>query len=165
MFLKRLNYFFLSITILGSIFLVYSWINTYNFKKNPLDEKIVKKVKEKQYYLEKLSYQKFGINRKIPLIISDKMPSKLFGAATYSKNGQISIYLNKKRFKESSEYMINDVLPHEYAHALMFVKGYFTDENGGHSKQWQNICIELEGINCNRFVDHDDVIMGKSIFF
>lgn len=61
--------------------------------------------------------------------------------------------------------MINDVLPHEYAHALMFVKRVFTDENGGHSKQWQNICIALEGINCNRFVDHDDVIMGKSIFF
>ena len=58
MFLKRLNYFFLSITILGSIFLAYSWINTYNFKNNPLDEKIIQKVKEKQYYLEKLSYQK-----------------------------------------------------------------------------------------------------------
>lgn len=165
MFIKKLNYFFLLVTILGSIFLVYSWINTYNFKNNPLDEKIVNQIEEKQYYLQNLTYKKFGINKKVPIEVSNNMPSKLFGAATYSNNGQIKIFLNKKRFKESSKYMIEDVLPHEYAHAVMFLIGNFTDEAGGHSKKWQNICKALEGINCNRFVDHNDVIIGKTNFF
>lgn len=165
MFIKRLNYFFLGVTILGSIFLVYNWYQNYTFKNNPLNEKTLQRIALKHNILQELSYNKFGIKRLIPIEISDKMPSKLFGAATYSQNGQIKIFLNKKRFKESSDYMIDDVLPHEYAHAIMFVLGDFTKQNGGHSIRWQNICKALNGINCNRFVDHDDVIMGKSIFF
>lgn len=165
MFLKKLNQFFLFITIIGSIFLIFTWYENYKFKNSPLDEKLQQKVKEKQYYLQDLTSKKFGINRKIPVLISDKMPSSLFGAATFSKDGQIKIYLNKNRFKESSDYMIDDVLPHEYAHALMFVSGDLTNQNGGHTLKWQKICQALEGIKCDRFVDHKDIIIGKTDFF
>ena len=60
--------------------------------------------------------------------------------------------------------MINNVLPHEYAHALMFVFGNITNKNGGHTKQWQNICLSLEGKKCDRFVKHIDIMMGKLEF-
>ncbi len=40
---------------------------------------------KKHKYLENLAYQKFNIKRKIPVVVSDKMPSKLFGAATSDK--------------------------------------------------------------------------------
>jgi len=165
MFIKRLNYFFLFITILGSIFLIYSWYENYQFKNNPLNEDIQKKIQEKKQYLEVLSYKKFNIKRKIPVIISDKLPSNLFGAATFSKDGEIQIFLNKKRFQESVSYMIDDVLPHEYAHALMFIYGDTSDENGGHSLKWQKICKSLNGLRCDRFVDHNDIIVGKTSFF
>ena len=165
MFIKRLNYFFLFITILGSIFLIYSWYENYQFKNNPLNEDIQKKIQEKKQYLEVLSYKKFNIKRKIPVIISDKLPSNLFGAATFSKDGEIQIFLNKKRFQESISYMIDDVLPHEYAHALMFIYGDTSDKNGGHSLKWQKICKSLNGLRCDRFVDHNDIIVGKTSFF
>ncbi len=145
--------------------MLYSWYEDYQFKNNPLNKEIQKKIYQKHRYLENLAYKKFGIKRKIPVKISDKIPSRLFGAATYSKSGQITIFLNKKRFQESIPYMIDDVLPHEYAHALMFIMGNFSDENGGHSKKWQNICKELNGLKCDRFVNNNDIIMGKTNFF
>lgn len=152
-------------TVISSLFLVYNWYESYEFKNNPLDENIRKKIYFKHQELEQLTYKKFNIKRKIPVKISDKMPSKLFGAATYSKNGQITIFLNKNHFKESLEYMIDDVLPHEYAHALMFVIGDFRDINGGHTLKWQNTCKALNGIRCDRFVNHNDIIIGKTNFF
>lgn len=165
MFLKRLQLFFLIVTILSSIFLIYSWYKNYQFKNNPLNEEIRLAIYKKHKYLEALSYQKFNIKRKIPVIVSDKMPSKLFGAATSDKKGNITIFLNKNHFQESIDYMIEDVLPHEYAHAIMFVQGNYTNEKGGHTLMWQNICKKLNGLRCDRFVNHNDIIIGKTNFF
>ncbi|WP_072682027.1 SprT-like domain-containing protein [Arcobacter sp. LA11] len=165
MFLKKLKIFFIIVVILGTLFLVYSWYKNYQFKNNPLNQNIVEKINKKHKELEILTYQKFNIKRKIPVTVSDKMPSKLYGAATFSKSGQIQIFLNKKYFQESLEYMIDDVLPHEYAHALMFVKGNTTNQKGGHTKEWQNICKSLNGLRCDRFVNIDDIIIGKTNFF
>lgn len=161
MFIKRLNLLFLLTTVFGSLFLIYTWYDNYQFKNNPLDEKILNKIKQKEQELQNLALIKYGVKRKIPIKISDKMPSKLFGAATTDRKGNIAIFLNKKRFKESVKYMIDDVLPHEYAHALMFVFGDFSDENGGHSLRWENICKNLNGLRCNRFVNNHDVISNK----
>lgn len=165
MFLKKLRFIFLSITLIGSIFLIYSWYDIYNFKKTPLPQEIVNQVKQKQLYLEGLAYRRFGITRKIPVIISNNMPSNLFGLATLDNEKKIIVFLNKKRFKESTDYMINDVLPHEYAHAIMFAKGNITNENGGHTLIWQRICQALEGLKCDRYVDNKDILIGKTNFF
>ena len=165
MFLQQLKTFFLILTILATFFLTYNWYDNYQFKNNPLNKDIVKLLNKKHKELEILTYQKFRIKRKIPVIVSNKMPSKLYGAATFSRNGQIQIFLNKKHFQESLDYMIDDVLPHEYAHALMFEKGDTTNKNGGHTLKWQNICKSLNGLRCDRFVNHDDIIIGKTNFF
>jgi len=165
LFIKNIKVLFLIITILSLIFLIYSWYKNYQFKNHPLKKEILSLINRKHKDLEILAYKKYNIEKKIPVIISDKMPSKLFGVATYSKNGQIKIFLNKNRFQESLEYMINDVLPHEYAHALMFMQGKFTDKKGGHTIRWQKICKSLNGLRCNRFVNHNDIIIGKTNFF
>lgn len=165
MFLNKLKQLFLIVTIISSLILVYNWYKTFEFKNNPLSKDIKKQIFLKQKELEFLTKKKFGISKKIPIRISDKMPSKLFGAATFSKDEKITIYLNKNRFHESTSYMIEDVLPHEYAHALMFSIGNFSKQNGGHTKKWQNICKALNGKRCNRFVNHDDIIIGKTNFF
>lgn len=165
MFLQKLKTFFLTFTILATLFLIYNWYDNYQFKNNPLNQKIMQSIFTKHKELEINTYQKFNIKRKIPIVISDKMPSKLYGAATFSKSGQIQIFLNKKHFQESLDYMIEDVLPHEYAHALMFVYGKTTNQNGGHTLRWQNICKSLNGLRCDRFVNHNDIIRGKTNFF
>ncbi len=165
MFLQKLKTFFLALTILATLFLIYNWYENFQFKNNPLSSSIKEQINTKHRYLESLAYKRFNIKRKIPIIISEKMPSKLFGAASLSKSGKIIIYLNKNHFQESLDYMINDVLPHEYAHALMFIYGKTTNKNGGHTKEWQNICRALNGLRCDRFVNHDDIIIGKTNFF
>ena len=60
--------------------------------------------------------------------------------------------------------MIDYVLPHEYAHALMFIFNKFPKQNAGHTKLWQKICLTLEGKKCDRFVKHNDIMMGKLDF-
>lgn len=162
MFIKKLNIAFLLITIIASLALVYIWYKDFLFLKEPLPQDIQNKVAYKTTYLRNLSLKKFGVTQYIPVYISNKMKDKLFGMTTYSKDGSISIFLNKKRFKESVEYMIDSVLPHEYAHALMFVDGDFARQNSGHTLKWQKICKALDGKRCDRFVDTNDIIIGKT---
>lgn len=160
-FVKLQKLFFI-ITISALALLVYLWYQDYSFTKNPLSEKYTKQINQKHNKLKYLSYKNFKIKRNFPVIISDKMSANRFGMATYEQNGEIKIYLNKKRFKENSNYMINDVLPHEYAHAIMFHYKDFSKTNSGHTKRWQSICIKLEGIRCDRFVNNDDILIEKT---
>ncbi|NQY92733.1 MAG: hypothetical protein HRT43_01090, partial [Campylobacteraceae bacterium] len=96
---------FFIITVLSLSLLLLSWYNSYQFDHNPISSEIKREVKNKQIYLVKLIQKKYQINLKVPLIITDKMNSSLFGMTTYdSKINKITIYLNKKRFKESLDY-------------------------------------------------------------
>ena len=165
MFLKKLKSFFLLVTILASFLLLYLWYDNYQFSNNSLEKKYQVQINSKQKKLEFLSYKYFKITRKFPIIISDKLENNRYGMATFDKQRQIKIYLNKKRFKENHKYMINDVLVHEYAHAIMFQKNDFTNKNSGHTKKWQNICKALEGQRCDRFVNNKDILIEKINLF
>jgi len=165
-FSKRLYIIFFSVTVLSLFLLLLSWYKSYQFDNNPLSQDIQRKVHNKQVQLVKLIKRKYKINFNVPLLVSDQMNSSLFGMTTYdSKINRITIYLNKKRFKESLDYMIDDVIPHEYAHALMFKFGNFSNENAGHTLQWQKVCLSLEGLKCDRFVNHHDILIDKTKLF
>ncbi len=161
--MKNLYKIFLTITVISIILLGYIWYDNNQFKNNDLALQTITKLKQKEYHIRKLIIQKYNLNINIPIIISNKMKNNLFGLAVYN-NGDIKIILNKNRFQESEDYMIDYVLPHEYAHALMFKLNYFPKENGGHSKRWEEICLNLEGKKCDRFVKHKDIVMGKLDF-
>lgn len=151
------------LTIVSLILLITVIYEDKQFKNNPLSKDILTQLKSKELQIRQKILQKYNLNVKIPILISDKLPNKLFGLAQYDQN-MIKIVLNKNRFQESQEYMINNVLPHEYAHAMMFYFGDFTRVNGGHTKKWQQICKAIGGIKCDRFVDHDDILFGKLNF-
>lgn len=159
---QKFKKIFLLITIGALALLVYLWYENYSFNNKPLDEKYKIEIYKKHQKLKTLAFRHFNIRRSFPIIISDKMNSNRFGMATYSSNGKIVIHLNKKRFKENPNYMIDDVLPHEYAHAIMFYFKDFSKQNSGHTKRWQNICIKLEGSRCDRFVNHQDILIEKT---
>ena len=161
--MKNIYKTFLFIVLISIVLLVVVTYESINFKNSPLSNEIQIKLKKKEYYLRKLALQKYNINTSFPIIISDKLKDNMFGLATYN-NGSIKIILNKNRFQESDEYMIDYVLPHEYAHAIMFLFNDFTKRNSGHSKRWQNICLNLEGKKCDRFVNDQDILMGKLDF-
>ena len=154
---------FIVIITISLVLLGYIYYENNQFNNNPLSYKTLTKIKQKEYKLRKLILEKYDIKVNIPIKISSKIKDNLFGLAVYNK-GDIQIILNKNRFQESEEYMVDYVLPHEYAHALMFVLNDFSPNNGGHSKKWQKVCLSLEGKKCDRFVKHNDVVMGKMDF-
>ncbi|MFA7571082.1 MAG: SprT-like domain-containing protein [Sulfurimonadaceae bacterium] len=164
MFIHKLYYFFFALVIVSVFLLAYNWHKDYEFDTNPLSQKLEKQIFEKKQQTRQLLRANFGFDLDVPLIVSEKLPSSLFGAAVFTQDEKIIIYLNKKRFKESSDYMIHHVIPHEYAHAVMFYLKDFSKEQSGHSKKWQNICKKLNGIKCDRFVDNHDIIIGKTSF-
>jgi len=155
----------MGIVVLSAILLAYTMISTYNFKHSPLSVNIKNQIKQKEYEILNNIKRVYGINAKIPIIISKKMKNRLYGLCSLDKNNKIKIYLNKNMFQESKDYMIDDVLPHEYAHAMMFIFGKTTNINGGHTKQWQQICKNIGGIRCERFVDSNDIIISKRNIF
>jgi hypothetical protein len=164
MFIHKLYYFFFALVIVSVFLLAYNWHKDYEFDTNPLSQKLEKQIFEKKQQTRQLLRANFGFDLDVPLIVSEKLPSSLFGAAVFTQDEKIIIYLNKKRFKESSDYMIHHVIPHEYAHAVMFYLKDFSKEQSGHSIKWQNICKKLNGIKCDRFVDNHDIIIGKTSF-
>jgi len=104
----------------------------------------------------------FGFTFKVPLIVTDKFQGKLYGLTSY-KNGEIKIYLNKKVMQESMDYMVDSVIAHEYAHALMFKLGHLHVEDA-HSIKWQEPCVKLGGKDCQQYVDSEEIIMSKMPF-
>ena len=164
MFIIQLKKIFIIIILLSSSFLFYSLYKNYKFNNNVLNEKIINQIKTKELHLKKLILQKFNLHVDFPIIISNNLNSNLFGLASYGENEDIKIVLNKKRFKESLDYMINDVLPHEYAHAMIFKLKIYSNEDKGHSKAWIKMCKILEGLKCERFVNNADIVFGKTKF-
>ena len=71
---------------------------------------------------------------------------------------------NKNHFKESLNYMIQSVIPHEYAHAVMFYLKDFSTQNSGHSKKWQTICETLSQKQCDRYANQHDILIEKTSF-
>ena len=100
---------------------------------------------------------------KVPLIVTDEFKGRLYGLTAY-QNGEIKIYLNKKVMQESMDYMVDSVIAHEYAHALMFKRGHLHRNDDGHSKEWQVVCQKLGGDDCQRYVDRQEIIMSKMPF-
>jgi len=164
-YIKKLQLSFMIIVVLATLLLIYNFVQSYNFKNNPLSHEIINKINKKEYQILTNIKRVYGVNGKVQVNISNKMNNRLYGLCTLSGHKKIEIYLNKKMFQESEEYMIEDVFPHEYAHALMFKFNKTTNKNGGHTKQWQNICKNIGGIKCERFVDSNDIIISKRNIF
>jgi len=158
--MKTIYRTFFLLTISSLILFVIIFVKDKEFQKNPLSQKTIDKLIKKEKDIQSLIQQRYRVNINFPVIIEDQLPNNLFGLATYKK-GVIKIFLNKKRFQESEQYMIDYVLPHEYAHAMMFYFKDFSKENGGHTKRWQTICKNIGGIKCDRFVDHHDILIEK----
>lgn len=157
-FYKNIFIFISFLSLIGFVYLRYEDNQFFN---NPLPSQVLYKIDKKAFELQKIIFYKYGDKIKIPIIPSSKIPDNLYGLTTIDKSGTIKILLNKNRFKENEEYMIDYVLPHEYAHAMMFYYGKFTDKNGGHTKLWQDFCLEIGGKKCERFVNGNDILLQK----
>lgn len=161
---KKIQLIFLVISLFALLVLARNLYSSYLFKNNPISDENQKAiVLEEQRVLNNMQ-KNFGFKYKVPLVITDKIPGKIYGITSLAQNGEIKIYLNKKVMKESMEYMISDVIAHEYAHALLFKIGSYKSSGNGHSSLWKNTCVKLGGAKCSKYVNSHDVIMKKLPF-
>lgn len=163
MFKKKLEFIFVSVILLAMSVLGLNYYKSYTFKNNDLPESYKKRIQMKEKEVLSNMQKHYGFTLDIPLIVTDKFQGRLYGLTSY-KNGHIKIYLNKKVMKESLEYILEAVIAHEYAHALMFKQGHLHTKEKGHSALWQQTCVKLGGEDCQQYVDQQEIIMSKMPF-
>ena len=163
MFKKKLELTFISIILLAISFLGFNYYDAYTFKNNELSEEYQNRISLKVKEVLQNMQDNYGYVIDVQLIITDKFQGRLYGLTSY-ENGEIKIYLNKKVMQESMDYMVESVIAHEYAHALMFAQGNIHTKSDGHSQQWQRTCVKLGGKDCQQYVDQQEIIMYKMPF-
>lgn len=163
MFIKRLEIAFLTVIIIAIAILGNNYYNNYIFQNSELPDSYKKRIEAKEREVLQHMQKNFGFVFRVPLIVTDEFRGKLYGLTSY-RNGEIKIYLNKKVMQESMDYMLDSVIAHEYAHALMFKLGHLHTEDAGHSQKWQKVCSKLGGIDCQQYVDQKEIIMSKLPF-
>ncbi|MEA2073046.1 MAG: SprT-like domain-containing protein [Campylobacterota bacterium] len=163
MFQKKLEMAFIVTTLLAISFLFYNLYSSYSFKNSEIPQSYKNQITLKEQEILSNMQKEFGFSYQFPLIVTDKFKGRLYGLTSYD-NGKITIYLNKKVMQESMTYMVDSVIAHEYAHALIFKLGLYNKERGGHSKEWQETCVRLGGKDCREYVNSHEVIMAKMPF-
>lgn len=163
MFTKKLELVFLLIVVTAIAILGNNYYKSYTFKNNDIPTKYKKLISDKEIEILQNMQNSFGFTFKVPVIVTDKFKGGLYGLTSY-KDGEINIYLNKKVMQESMDYMVESVIAHEYAHALMFKLGHIHTVNDGHSNEWQKICVKLGAKDCTQYVDQREIIMSKMPF-
>ena len=161
MFIHKLKRYFTGVLIVGVLFMLYNFYQSYSYNNNPLSDTVQAKIEQKRQTILSLIRSRFGLDFDPIFVLTSALPNNMYGLTAYRGEGQIIVYINKNRLKESLDYVLKDVISHEYAHAVMFRLGYFQSRNAGHSVKWQEICFALQGEICNRFVNHQDVVLDK----
>jgi len=163
MFTKRLEFIFISTIIIALAILANNYYQSYLFEKNDIPQSYKQQITSKEQKILQNMKKNFGFIFQVPIIVTNKFKGKLYGLTSY-EGGHIKIYLNKKVMKESMKYMIDSVIAHEYAHALLFKEGYIESNDDGHSELWKQTCIKLGGKDCRRYVNQHEIIMSKLPF-
>lgn len=163
MFKKKLEFSFIILVVVALLYLSNNIYSSHQFKNNDIPASYLKRIKDKETDVLNLMQNNYGFKLNIPIIVTDKFKGKLYGLTSY-RDGKIKIYLNKKVMQESMDYIVNSVIAHEYAHALMFKLGYLDRKNSGHSSEWKKACIKLGAQDCQQYVNLQEVILSKMPF-
>jgi SprT protein len=162
MFKKRLEALFITVIFVALAVLAMNYYDSYRFKNSDIPEDYKERIAAKEQEVLRKMQEHYGYAVKFPLIVTDTFKGHFYGVTSYN-DSQIKIYLNKQVMRESIDYMVESVVAHEYAHALLFYEGHI-DGGDGHSSLWQETCTNLGGKNCQRYVDAQDVVMQKLPF-
>jgi serine/threonine-protein kinase HipA len=141
----------------------YDRINKALSQHNDIPQNYKDRIAIKEKEILQNMQKNFHITFKVPLIITDKFKGRLFGLTSYD-HSDIKIYLNKNVMQESINYIIDSVIAHEYAHALLFKQGNYNSKDDGHSELWRRTCQKLGGKDCQQYVNHQEIIISKMPF-
>ncbi|QOY53829.1 SprT-like domain-containing protein [Candidatus Sulfurimonas marisnigri] len=163
MFNKKLEFTFIIVIALALSILGFNFYSDYSFKNNDISDGFKERIKHKEEEVLQHMKKNFGHVYKFQLIVTDKLQGKLYGLTSYN-NGEIKIYLNKNVMQESMDYIIDSVIAHEYAHALLFKLNSHHSKDDGHSQEWKQTCLKLGGDDCQQYVDRHEIVMSKMPF-
>ena len=174
MFTKKLKVMLVSTMFVSAVSLASNW---HLVSESSLSKKITKKIINKEQDILKLMKDKYGYAMDVPLVITDKLEKNVYGMTVCDEDGSIRIFLNKEIINNNIDYVLETVLPHEYAHVLMFKEKLLNNAKknyaleiqqaglpstyDGHNKTWKNICKNLGGLKCERFVSRKDAYISK----
>ncbi len=176
MLTRKFKIMFASTMFASAAILASNWekINE-NYETDNLYKKII--LKEKSVLA--LMQSKYGFQFDVPIILTKQLEDNVYGVTICDKDDSIKIYLNKKIVQNNLDYVLDTVIPHEYAHALMFKQkllaknrdGYalrvrqvgltHKSKHDGHNHIWQKTCKDLGGDQCQKFVTHKDAKMSQ----
>lgn len=159
---KKLEYAFLAIIAIFTLVLAKNYYTSYTFQNNDIPPNYKQRIADKEQEILQLMQENYGFRFQVPLIVTDEFRGRLYGLTSY-RNGEIKIYLNKNVMQESMDYIVDSVIAHEYAHALMFQQGHLNVKDG-HSEKWRVTCIKLGGVDCRQYVNGQEIIMSKMPF-
>lgn len=74
-------------------------------------------------------------------------------------NDKYTIYINKELYENGMSFILDEILPHEVAHIILFKKN-----QANHNKEWQNLCKALGGTG-NALVRSPIQIFGRAIHY
>jgi SprT protein len=156
-----LKILFTTITVIGFVILFTNFQKGLEWENGEIPKNVLSKIETKREEVENRILEVYGVKPNFPFYISNKLPSNIFGITSFDGK-TIEIHLNRKRLKESLDYILEDVIPHEFAHALIF---YFREDGGkdGHNEKWQNVCMKLNGLHCQKYVNTQDLIFKKML--
>ena len=174
---KRLYIVFISTMIVAVSVLGNNLYNSYEFNSNnDIPDRYKQQIHDKEQEILQNMQTKFGFMFKVPLIVTDKLGENLYGLTT-SKNGEIKIYLNKNVMQNNMDYILDTIIAHEYAHAILFKResgrsmqaGLYRENSPhlkecGHSKEWRETCLKLGGNSCQQYVNQDKSSIFKMPF-
>lgn len=131
--------FFAALTLLALLLLGFNLYRGYQFEHAELDPAIKRQIDAKVDEVIERMRAHYGSVPEVHLSIEPSLPARLYGLAMLERSGRIRVMLNKKRLRESLDFVLDEVIAHEYAHAYMLYTGHQSTQEG-HSSAWQEVC-------------------------
>ncbi len=101
MFVKKLEFVFITVIILALTLLSFNAYKDYAFKRDDIPQSFKQRIKEKEKDVLVHMRENFGFVFEVPLIVTDKFTSRLYGL-TFYEYGDIKIYLNKRTLDDEA---------------------------------------------------------------
>ncbi len=145
---------FFSIFIASVVFLLVLFL----YPEQTLTQADIDRLNQKKQDLIQKTHTLYGFNYNVPLYI-EETDKRVWGAMLYSGGMPQKIVINKGYYLENPDYVVNFVLPHEWAHVV--ARLIYKTSIRSHGEEWLAICKSLSEIRCDVRVQDEFVAEEK----
>lgn len=144
----------LSLSLASVVFLLVLFF----YPEKKLTQSDINRIENKKQELIQKTKEIYGFYYDLPLFI-EPINKQIWGAMLYSGGRPKKIVINRDFYLENPDYVINSVMPHEWAHVV--ARLIYKKDIKGHGKEWLSICKSLSNGQCARYVQDEFVVEEK----